>query len=103
MTSAFCTICTDAGWKHTYFGDISNEMRLLCLAGYTPLEVLHLATHFNAQYLRLDHLIGGVRPGLRGDLVVLRGDPTDNIAAAADVVAVYRDGIRVAGVPGEAN
>jgi imidazolonepropionase-like amidohydrolase len=96
-------LATDAGWKHTYFGDVANEMRLLTLAGYTPLEVLHLATAFNAQYLRLDHLIGGVREGLKADLVVLHGDPSDDIAVVKDVAAVYRDGIRVAGVPGEAN
>jgi imidazolonepropionase-like amidohydrolase len=96
-------VATDAGWKHTYFGDIANEMRLLCLAGYTPLEVLHLATRFNARYLRLDHLIGGVREGLRADLAVLASDPTNDIEVTRNVLAVYRDGVRVAGVPAEAN
>lgn len=39
----------------------------------------------------------------RADLVVMEGDPTEDIAVAGRIMSVYRDGIRVTGRPGEAS
>lgn len=90
---------SDAGWKYTHFGDFSNELRLLCLAGYSPAEVLHLATGFNAEYLRLDSEIGYLRPGMCADIVVFRGNPLESIADTRNVTAVFRSGVRVHNLP----
>src|SRR5690606_15217507 len=49
---------SDAGWKHTAFGEFSTELRLLSLAGYSATQVLTLATSGNAAYLRIDHEVG---------------------------------------------
>lgn len=86
---------SDAGWKYTHFGDFANELRLLTLAEYTPVEVLRLATGANADYLNLADRIGYLRAGLDADLAVFDGDPTTDITAAARVRAVYREGERV--------
>src|SRR5699024_7816515 len=88
---------TDAGWKHTYFGVVHTEMRLLVQAGYSPLEVCRMATSFNADYLKISHLSGRVKPHLTADLVVVGGDPTESIDSFKDIVAVYRAGSRVVG------
>lgn len=87
---------SDAGWKHTAFGDFATELRLLVLAGYQPIEVLRMATSGNAGYLRLADEIGFVRPGHVADLAVFDGDPTEDIAATHVVRATYRAGRRVA-------
>jgi imidazolonepropionase-like amidohydrolase len=86
---------SDAGWKHTAFGDFATELHLLVLAGYQPVEVLRMATGGNAEYLRLAHEVGFVREGHIADLAVFDGDPTQDIEATRAVRAVYRAGRRV--------
>ncbi|GLY69887.1 Xaa-Pro dipeptidase [Amycolatopsis taiwanensis] len=86
---------SDAGWKHTAFGDFATELSLLVLAGYRPIEILRMATSGNAGYLRLAGEIGFVRPGRLADLAVFDGDPTEDIAATRAVRATYRAGRRV--------
>ncbi|MBC3191081.1 amidohydrolase family protein [Pseudonocardia sp. C8] len=87
---------SDAGWKHTAFGDFSTELGLLSLSGYSATEILTLATSGNATYLRIDHEVGYIRPGHRADLALFDGDPTEDIRATRNVLATYRDGRRIA-------
>jgi imidazolonepropionase-like amidohydrolase len=86
---------SDAGWKHTRFGDFATELHLLVLAGYHPAAVLRMATSGNAEYLRLSNEIGHVRTGHEADLAVFDGDPTTDINATRSVRAIYRAGHRI--------
>ncbi|PKW16172.1 amidohydrolase family protein [Saccharopolyspora spinosa] len=95
MMGARIAPASDAGWKHTAFGDFASELHLLVLAGYQPAEVLRMATSGNAEYLRLAHEIGFVREGHIADLAVFDGDPTHDIEATRAVQATYRAGRRV--------
>lgn len=90
---------SDAGWKYTPFGQVFTEMRMFNHAGYSPLDILRTITAENARHVGLDHLIGNLDPGACADLVVLRGDPTQDLEVLRNVQAVYRDGRRVVGVP----
>lgn len=83
---------SDAGWKHTHFSDLANELRLLTMAGYTPAETLHRATGLSADHLRLAAQIGYLAPGRHADLAVFDGDPTTDVSATARVRAVFREG-----------
>lgn len=85
---------SDAGWNFTYFGDFPHELELLTRAGFTPLEVLRLATSGNAQYLGLDETIGSLTTGKSADVVVFAGRPDRDIRDAREVLAVYREGRR---------
>jgi alpha-D-ribose 1-methylphosphonate 5-triphosphate diphosphatase PhnM len=38
---------------------------------------------------------GRIAPGLRADLLLVRGDPTTDILATRDIVAVWKCGVRV--------
>src|SRR5205085_10452401 len=74
------------------FGD-QREIELLVEAGFTPLEAIKIATWNGATYLaRQDH-IGSVAPGKNADLVVIKGDPSKNIADIENVEIVFKDGI----------
>src|SRR5207253_4069032 len=66
------------------FGD-QREIELLVEAGFSPVEAIKIATLNGATYLaRQDH-IGSVAPGKNADLVVIKGDPSKNIADIENV------------------
>ncbi|HKV81448.1 MAG TPA: amidohydrolase family protein [Candidatus Sulfotelmatobacter sp.] len=58
---------------------ISVEVELLVEAGFTPLEVIHIATYNGAQYLGELDRIGRIAAGKQADLVVIKGDPSKKI------------------------
>lgn len=70
-----------------------REVELLVEAGFTPLEAIHIATANGAAYLRASDLIGTIAPGKRADMVVIKGDPSTNIADIEKVETVFKDGV----------
>jgi imidazolonepropionase-like amidohydrolase len=85
---------SDSGWKHTYFGDLTNELVLLQEAGYSSAEVLSMATGASAEALGIAHEVGSITTGLLADIVVYRGGLADDVARTSEVTAVYREGVR---------
>jgi imidazolonepropionase-like amidohydrolase len=77
---------------------LHDELRLLVLAGFTPIEALHAATALPADRFGLTDR-GRIRAGLRADLLLVDGDPTENIGDTLSVRAVWRQGIRLAVEP----
>src|SRR5439155_12743955 len=74
------------------FGD-QRELELLVEAGFTPLEAIHIATYNGAQYLGELDKIGTIALGKQADLVVIKGDPSQNIEDIENVEIVFKDGI----------
>lgn len=78
--------------------DMLGELRAAAEVGVlTPQELLHTATAGGAHLLRMKD-VGGLAPGQRADLVIVRdngGDPHRALLHAhrADLVAVVRDGV----------
>ena len=70
---------------------LHEEMALLVDAGLTPLEAIGAATRRGAQLLDADSL-GMVTPGKVADLVVLNGNPTENIGATRNIAWVMTRG-----------
>ncbi len=74
------------------YGD-QREVELLVEAGFTPLEAIKIATLNGAQWLGVSDKIGSIAPGKNADLVVIKGDPSKNIADIENVETVFKDGI----------
>ncbi|HEY0172338.1 MAG TPA: amidohydrolase family protein [Pyrinomonadaceae bacterium] len=70
-----------------------RELILLVEAGFTPLEAIRIATLNAAEYLGEADSVGSIAPGKIADLVVLRGDPSSNIADIEKVELVFKDGL----------
>lgn len=73
-----------------------RELLLSVGAGLAPVEAIALATGNAAKALGLDDR-GLIAPGRRADLIVLSGDPTQDIAAMASIEEVWQAGREVAG------
>lgn len=86
---------TDAPNLGTAHGaSLHRELELLVRAGLSPIEALRAATSVPARALSL-HDRGRIAVGLRADLVLVNGDPTRDILATRDIVAVWKLGRRV--------
>ena len=71
-----------------------GELELLVHDGMTPVQALSAATSVAARAFRLSDR-GLIRPGLRADLLLVQGDPTENILDTRNIVAVWKRGVRV--------
>ncbi len=71
---------------------LHQEMAIFVETGFSPSEVLRLATYGAACTLRLDHQIGSVEAGKRADLVLLDADPRESISNAAQIRWVMQEG-----------
>lgn len=92
---------SDAGMPGVPFGaSVHREMELLVESGLTPREALEAATSEAAEVLQTDRL-GAIEPGRTADLVVVDGNPLQDIQAARNVVMVFRAGRRVVDRSGE--
>jgi amidohydrolase family protein len=74
------------------FGD-QREIELLVEAGFTPLEAIHIATENGAIYLNQQDRIGTLAPGKQADLVLIKGDPSNNINDIENVETVFKAGV----------
>lgn len=70
------------------------ELGLLVEAGLTPVEALRSATVLSAEYFGFtDRSV--IEPGYRADLLLIEGDPTQDIAATRAVRGVWVAGARI--------
>jgi imidazolonepropionase-like amidohydrolase len=74
------------------FGD-QREIELLVQAGFSPVEAIRIGTLNGATYLGLAKRIGSIEVGKDADLVLMRGDPSRNIADLENVETVFKDGV----------
>lgn len=74
------------------FGD-QREVELLVEAGFTPVEAIHIASSNGAEFLGESGRIGTIAPGKNADLVLIHGDPSQNIADIKKVETVFKDGV----------
>jgi imidazolonepropionase-like amidohydrolase len=84
---------TDAGNLGTAPGSsLHGELEYLVEAGLTPLQALVTATSASATAFHLSDR-GRIAPGLRADLVLFKGNPTEDIRATRDVEGIWKAGI----------
>jgi len=85
----------DWGTKMTPHGDYNKEMQLYVDCGVPPLEVIKWATKNAAESVRLDKELGTVEEGKLADLLVVKGDPSQDITLLDDrdnILAIMQSG-----------
>lgn len=86
----------DAGLPFSYFGTLYRELEILNRIGFTPLEALQAATVNNAKILNVSDRLGKVAPNMLADVVLLSGNPLDDISAVEKPEMVFMEGRMVA-------
>ncbi len=87
---------TDAGNPGTAHGaSMHGELDLLVRAGLTPSQALAAATSVPARRFALEDR-GRIAKGSRADLLLVEGDPTQDIRITRKLVGVWKNGYAVA-------
>jgi adenine deaminase len=74
------------------YGD-QREVELLVEAGFTPLQAIQIATLNGARFMGEDQRIGSIEAGKAADLVLIAGNPAQNIKDIENVELVFKDGV----------
>jgi hypothetical protein len=70
----------DAGFIYQMYGfGLLRELELHQEAGFSTIKVIQHATGNNARILGKEKEIGRIRPGYRADLIVVNGNPLENL------------------------
>lgn len=80
----------DYGFVYTPHGTYARDLWLFVeVLGFTPMETLVAATRDSAYVMGLDGQIGLVREGALADLLLVDGDPLENIEVLQDHAALH--------------
>jgi imidazolonepropionase-like amidohydrolase len=74
---------------------VQHELQLWVQAGIPPAVALQAATLNAARLLRADNRIGSIRPGNDADLLIVDGNPLDDITATERISLVVFKGERI--------
>jgi predicted amidohydrolase YtcJ len=83
---------TGSADAYTSRGNLQNELTQLVAAGLSPREALESATLAPARLLGWDHVMGSVETGKIADLVLLDGNPLQDISNTRRVAGVFAQG-----------
>jgi imidazolonepropionase-like amidohydrolase len=84
---------TDAG-GHMHFIN-ARELQCMVEVGMSPMQALQAATGWAAECLGIERDVGSVQPGKLADLVVVDGDPLQDITVLQDlqrIKMVFKEG-----------
>jgi imidazolonepropionase-like amidohydrolase len=84
-----------AGQAMWYSDSLHRELELMVEAGLAPADAIAAATVNAASLLGLDRSLGTLQEGKLADLVVVEGDPLEDIAALRQVRLVVQGGVVV--------
>jgi imidazolonepropionase-like amidohydrolase len=72
---------------------VHHEMQLLVKAGLSPTEALRAATSVPARRFSLSDR-GIIAEGYNADLVLVKGNPTEDIKDTLSIIEVWKDGVK---------
>ncbi len=79
----------EVGWA------FQREMELLAASGLSNMEIIQSATIENARFLRIQERVGTIEVGKQADLLLLQGDPIQDLSAIYNVEKVMLNGVWV--------
>lgn len=88
---------TDSGAMPTRVPGFAEhrELELMVAAGLTPLQAITCATRTNAELLGIADHDGTIEAGKQADLILLDGNPAEDIRNTQKIAAIWHNGQRV--------
>ena len=86
---------TDAGSPVNPHEQIDIECRCMVEGGMSPMDVIVSITRNAADLLGVEDKVGSLQVGKKADIVVVGGNPLEDIGQLANVKMVFKSGVRV--------
>ncbi len=86
---------SDSSWGDYQLGNTVYEAELLVHAGYSHLQGVMSVTKWAAEALGVNDVVGTLEPGKQADVLVVRGNPAEDVNALWGVEDVFFRGERV--------
>jgi imidazolonepropionase-like amidohydrolase len=86
---------SDSSWGNYKLGNTVYETECLVHAGMSPMRGIVSLTSDAAKSLDIDDLTGSLEPGKEADVIVIDGNPVEDITALWKVADVFLAGQRV--------
>lgn len=95
-TGVITLIGTDAGIPSMFHNDATwREMAKWVELGVDPMQVIQAATIWPARFLGVEEELGALAPGMRADVVGVRGDPLTDMTVLSEPSLVMKGGVRI--------
>jgi imidazolonepropionase-like amidohydrolase len=88
---------TDAGSPAVGHGVVAPEMKFMAKLGLVAgnYGAIHSATTVSARFNKLDDKLGTLEPGKLADVIVVGGNPLENLTALEQVQMTFKAGMRL--------
>lgn len=83
---------SDSAWAYYPMGDFQSEIEAHAETGMSAMEAIVSATGDSARSCWIQDRVGTLEPGKLADILVVSGDPLQDVSALRDVVAVFQGG-----------
>ena len=86
---------SDSGFTWYPFGQFVHELEYFTHVGMPTMKAIQSATRDAAKTVGISSITGTLEPNKAADVIVVNGNPADNISALSDVQAVFVEGSKV--------
>ena len=86
---------SDSAWSYYPMGDYQTDIEAHAMAGMSNMEAIVSATRDAARSCCIDSLVGTLDPGMQADVLVVNGNPLDDLADLRQVADVFLAGNRI--------
>ena len=86
---------SDSAWSYYSMGDYQTDIEAHAMAGMSNMEAIVSATRDAARSCCIDSLVGTLDPGKQADVLVVNGNPLDDLADLRQVADVFLAGNRI--------
>ena len=86
---------SDSAWSYYPMGDYQTDIEAHAMAGMSNMEAIVSATRDAARSCCIDSLVGTLDPGKQADVLVVNGNPLDDLADLRQVADVFLAGARI--------
>ena len=85
---------SDSGWSNYAMGLFQREVEEMTDIGLSNMDAILSGTRESAKSIGMDHLVGTLEPDKEADVLVVDGNPLQDIGALARVKAVFKAGVQ---------
>ena len=86
---------SDSAWSYYPMGDYQTDIEAHAMAGMSNMEAIVSATRDAAKSCCIDSLVGNLEPGKQADVLVVNGNPLDDLSALRHVADIFLAGTRI--------